>query len=191
MKRTRITVNELCTAGGITKQAVYQSIRGGKLTFKDGAADVLKLLAEWNAKRDYARPDRLGPVLLKIIASRGLEMPAAVKTKPSSASKEPAVVNASGAPDHLSVEMRRFWRRVVSEYELESDALLILRTACESFDRAQEARILIAKEGMVLVNRPHPAINIEQQSQRVFLSAMRQLGLDIDSPGPVGRPPGR
>ena len=191
MKRTQITVTELCTAGGITKQAVYKAIRSGKVTFKDGEADVLKLLAEWEAKRDHARSDRLGPVLRRIIESRGLEIPAAAKPKPSSASKEPAAVDTNGAPSHLSAEMRKFWRLVVSEYELESDALLILRTACESFDRAQEARTLIAKEGMVLVNRPHPAINIEQQSQRVFLAAMRQLGLDIDPPGPVGRPPSR
>ncbi len=190
MKENQITIKQLCTAGGISKQGIYRNIRSGKLTFKDGAADVLKLLAEWNAKRDYAHADRLGPVLRKIIESRGLELPAAAKPKPPSAAKEPAV-DASGVPAHLSAEMRKFWRRVVSEYELEADALLILRTACESFDRAQRARLLIAKEGMVLGNRCHPAINIEQTSQRIFLVAMRQLGLDIDPPGPIGRPPGR
>lgn len=101
MKRTQITVTELCTAGGITKQAVYKVIRSGKLTFKDGGADVLKLLAEWEAKRDHARADRLGPVLRKIIESRGLEIPAAVKPKPPSAGKEPAAVDASGSPVSL------------------------------------------------------------------------------------------
>ena len=87
--------------------------------------------------------------------------------------------------------MKRFWRRAVSEFELESDALLILRTACEAWDRAQQARVAIAKDGLTVNNRRNPCIDIEAQSQSLFLRAMRQLGLDIEPTGPVGRPVGR
>lgn len=84
--------------------------------------------------------------------------------------------------------MREFWRRVVSDYELPSDALLILRTAAEAWDRAQQARLEIAQDGLVLNGRRHPAVDIEAQSQSLFLRAMKQLGLDIEPPGPIGRP---
>lgn len=101
---------------------------------------------------------------------------------------------------HLSVESKKFWRRIASEYELTQDAALLLRSALENWDRAQSARVLIAKEGMVLGgenscgecgrtgSRRHPAIDIEKQCYGLFQRFMRQLGLDIVPPGPTGRP---
>ena len=87
--------------------------------------------------------------------------------------------------------MRRFWKRVTGEYDLESDARLILKTACEAYDRAAQARQLISTDGILLGMRRHPAIDVEAQSQGLFLRAMRQLGLDIEPSGPVGRPAGK
>jgi hypothetical protein len=87
--------------------------------------------------------------------------------------------------------MKEFWRKVNDEYELESDALLILRTACEQFDRAQQAREDIAKNGFSIGNRVNPALAVEKVAVGLFLRSVRQLGLDIVAPGPIGRPPGR
>ena len=190
MKAKRITVGQLSKAGGISRTAVYKVIKAGNLTFSDGAADPVKLMAEWRKGHDPTRHDKIGPALEQIIQKLGLKTPSEMKPKPAAAPDEPAV-DSSGAPAHLSQEMRKFWRRVTEEYELERDALLILKTACEAQDRAQQAREIIAKEGLILDKRRHPAIDVEAQSQSLFLRAMRQLGLDISGPGPVGRPAGR
>jgi phage terminase small subunit len=92
-------------------------------------------------------------------------------------------------PRHLSLQAKRFWRAVCSEYELECDALLILQTACEQWDRAQQARELLAREGLVVDGRRHAGVDIEKQATGLFLRAMRQLALDVVEPGgDVGRP---
>jgi phage terminase small subunit len=97
----------------------------------------------------------------------------------------------SKPPRHLSAESRRFWNAILAEYELEAEALLVLRAACENWDRAQQAREAIAAEGLTLGGKRHPAVDIEKQAYGLFLRSMRQLGLDVVAPGPVGRPPGR
>jgi len=190
MEHKYITVADIVRSGNVSKAAVYKQIRAGKLTFKDGKADPVKLLAEWRKKRDPSRDDKIGPALEQIIAAAGLPQPAQ-STESSKPATTETVMDTNGAPLHLSAEMRRFWKSVTDEYELEDDALLILRTACEAFDRAQTARELIAREGMIVNNRRHPAVDIEAQSQSLFLRAMRALGLDVVPPGPIGRPAGR
>lgn len=97
----------------------------------------------------------------------------------------------SRVPAHLSDESKKTWRRIASEYELTPDAAMLLQTAMENWDRAQAARELVTREGLVLNGKRHPATDIEKQCYSLFLRTMRQLGLDIVPPGPVGRPPGR
>lgn len=99
-------------------------------------------------------------------------------------------------PTHLSREAKRFWRRVVESYDLDSGGLLLLRTALEAWDRMQEARREIEAKGLVLINpktgvaRQNPACGVEEKARQGFLRAWAQLGLDIEPPGPVGRPAG-
>lgn len=93
-------------------------------------------------------------------------------------------------PKHLSAESKRTWRRIASEYELTPDAAALLQVALENWDRAQAARELVNLEGLVIDGKRHPGTDIEKQAYGLFLRAMRQLGLDIAQPGPVGRPAG-
>jgi P27 family predicted phage terminase small subunit len=93
------------------------------------------------------------------------------------------------APEHLSDESKRVWRRIEKEYELTPDAALLLRAALENWDRAQTARELVTREGIVSGNRRHPAIDVEKQAYGLFQRFMRQLGLDIEPPRAPGRPP--
>ncbi len=94
-------------------------------------------------------------------------------------------------PDHLSAEMKKFWRSILAEYELEPDAALILRTACEQFDRAQQARAEIERDGLVADgNRRHAACDVEKTAVGLFLRSLRQLGLDVVQPG-SGKPAGK
>lgn len=94
------------------------------------------------------------------------------------------------APKHLSPESKRFWGRIVSEYDITPDAALLLRAALENWDRAQSARELVSREGLVMNGKRHPATDIEKQSYGLFQRFMRQLGLDIAPAGAVGRPSG-
>lgn len=91
-------------------------------------------------------------------------------------------------PKHLSTESKRHWRRLAAEYELTPDAHLLLKCAFENYDRAQEARELVNRDGLVIEGKRHPGIDIEKQAYGLFQRFMRQLGLDIDPPQNVGRP---
>lgn len=92
-------------------------------------------------------------------------------------------------PDHLSAESKSHWRRIAKEFDLTADAALLLRCALEQFDRAQAARELVSREGLVVNGKRHPATDIEKTAFGLFGRFMRQLGLDIAPAGPVGRPP--
>ena len=93
-------------------------------------------------------------------------------------------------PKHLTLEARRFWRRVNAEYVLTPDGALILQVAAENWDRAQMAREQVTREGLTLEGRRHPACDVEKVAYGLFLRAMRQLALDVVPPGKVGRPGG-
>ncbi len=100
-------------------------------------------------------------------------------------------------PEHLSREAKSWWRKITEEWELGNDALLVLRGALEAFDRCQQARKLLEKEGLVVLDRfkqqkVHPAATIERDSRLQMVRCWRALNLDVEPPrsGP-GPPPGR
>jgi phage terminase small subunit len=98
------------------------------------------------------------------------------------------------APVHLSPSTRTWWRAVCDEYTLEPHHLRLLQLAGEAWDRAQDARAIIAAEGLIVVDdrknpRAHPAVVIEKDARTAFARLVRELDLDGDT-APVGpRPP--
>jgi len=101
-------------------------------------------------------------------------------------------------PPGLSVESRRWWKAIRTEYDVADPAgLLILSSACEAFDRMRQAQRRVKREGLTTRDRfgqakPNPATLIERDSRSAMLTALKQLNLDIeplhDRPGrPVGR----
>jgi len=89
------------------------------------------------------------------------------------------------APKHLKPATKRWFEHVVNEYQLDSHHLRLLQLAAESWNRSQEARTLLAKEGITVKNRhdesvPHPAISIERDSAIRFSRLLRELDLDIE-----------
>jgi phage terminase small subunit len=172
-----ISVSDL-TKNGVSKSAVYKAMRAGQLTFQDGKADPVLLLAEWTAKHDNRWEGKIGPALERIIQGMGLVLPDEGKSRQQELTDDEPVLDADTAPAHLSPAMRDFWRRILKENGLRAFQGPILRVACEAYDRAEQARRLIAKDGLLLNNRRHPALDIETQSQGLFLRAMRQLGLE-------------
>ncbi|MDN4982305.1 P27 family phage terminase small subunit [Bradyrhizobium sp. WYCCWR 13022] len=95
------------------------------------------------------------------------------------------------APPHLTDPTRLWWRSVVREYALEPHHLRLLQAACECWDRLQQSRELLARDGLVVEGReggvrPHPAVAIERDSRISFARLVRELDLDTE-PAPSVR----
>ncbi|WP_409363397.1 P27 family phage terminase small subunit [Bradyrhizobium sp. AUGA SZCCT0274] len=100
------------------------------------------------------------------------------------------------APSHLAEPTRNWWRSVIKAYQLEPHHLRLLQLAGESWDRSQEARMILAKDGVVVTDdrgnvRAHPAVAIERDSRIAFARLVRELDLDTEPPSsdrvaPVG-----
>jgi hypothetical protein len=58
-----------------------------------------------------------------------------------------AAANPPLPPAHLSKKMKIFWRDTLSRNNLQPFQILILAKACESFDRAEQARRVFKKGG--------------------------------------------
>ncbi|MDQ3127303.1 MAG: hypothetical protein M3Q66_02435 [Chloroflexota bacterium] len=96
-------------------------------------------------------------------------------------------------PAHLKSAGRRLWKRVAEDVELEGHHEELLRLACEALDRCDEAREVIAKEGMTRPGRwgdvVHPCIAIERDSAIRASRLLRELGIDLIDD--KSRPPSR
>ena len=57
------------------------------------------------------------------------------------------------APAHLSDSTRDWWRSVVREYQLEPHHMRLLQAAAECWDRLQQARELLQRDGLVIEGR--------------------------------------
>jgi|SRR3972149_658434 len=91
-------------------------------------------------------------------------------------------------PRHLKPATRRWWAGVVATYELEDHHLKLLTLCGETWDRCQQAREAIAKNGLTFVDRhgsprARPEISIERDSRIGFARLLRELALDISAPG--------
>jgi phage terminase small subunit len=97
------------------------------------------------------------------------------------------------APNHLAPGTKVWFNNVLADYELSEHHERLLQLAAESWDRCQEARAQLQKDGLVIESRqgikPHPLISVERDSANRFAMLLKQLELDVDEPkrGP-GRP---
>ncbi|MET4127165.1 P27 family phage terminase small subunit [Roseovarius sp. MBR-6] len=95
-------------------------------------------------------------------------------------------------PSHLSPEAAQWWCEVVEAYALEPHHMKLLRLACESFDRCQQARAAIDRDGITVPAgdsvKSHPAIAIERDSRLAFARILREMDLDTE-PVQDRRPP--
>jgi phage terminase small subunit len=96
-------------------------------------------------------------------------------------------------PTHLRSSTKRWWRSVVSGWQLDDHHLHLLKLACEALDRAEQAREEIEKGGAVVKDRfnqlcPSPWVAIERDSRLAFARLLRELDLDGE-PMQESRPP--
>jgi P27 family predicted phage terminase small subunit len=98
------------------------------------------------------------------------------------------------APRHLKPATRRWFHAVADDWELDAHHVRLLQLACEAWDRCQEAREVIAREGLTVQTREggsklHPACRVEDSSRIAFARLLRELDLDVDPPAESRRPP--
>ena len=77
------------------------------------------------------------------------------------------------------------------DYNLEEHHSRLLTMACEAWDRAAQAREIMAKDGIVIGGReaavrPHPCIAIERDARIAFARLVAQLNLDAELPADPG-----
>jgi phage terminase small subunit len=98
------------------------------------------------------------------------------------------------APPHLQPNTRRWFAGVTDEYDLEPHHERLLQAAAEAWDRLQEAREVLRKEGTYVEGRygkrAHPAVAVERDSRLAFARLLRELDLDGE-PAPIPDRPGR
>lgn len=103
--------------------------------------------------------------------------------------------NLPVAPAHLSDDARQWWAQVVRDYDLEPHHRRLLQSACEAWDRGQQARAAIAAHGGLTFTdergtiRAHPAVAMERDARVAFARLVRELDLDGGAIGEAPRPP--
>jgi phage terminase small subunit len=80
---------------------------------------------------------------------------------------------------------------VHADYDLEEHHSRLLTMACEAWDRAAQAREIMAEDGIIVGGReaavrPHPCIAIERDSRLAFARLIAQLSLDAETPVDTG-----
>jgi P27 family predicted phage terminase small subunit len=98
------------------------------------------------------------------------------------------------APRHLKAATRRWWLAVVADWVLEEHHRRLLTLAGEAWDRCQEAREQIRREGLTVATkaggpRLHPCVRVEQDARLAFARLVRELDLDVQPPSEAKRPP--
>jgi len=85
---------------------------------------------------------------------------------------------------------------LVEAFEIEDAAgQLLLQTAMEAFDSMREAEQIIKRDGLTIKDRfgqvrLNPAALLLRDSRTALLRSLKALNLDIQTPGPIGRPVG-
>lgn len=97
-------------------------------------------------------------------------------------------------PAHLAPETADWWRAVLVEYALEPHHLRLLRLACEAWDRTQQAREILDRDGLTTETetgglKAHPAVAIERDARLAFARLLRELDLDAETAPDRARPP--
>ena len=97
-------------------------------------------------------------------------------------------------PRHLSAPTRRWFESVCNDYDLQPHHLHLLQLAGESWDRCQQARKVLDRDGLVYLDRfdcprARPEIAVERDSKLSFARLIRELDLDVEAPKEASRPP--
>ena len=94
-------------------------------------------------------------------------------------------------PRDLTADAKKLWYRIFASSDMDEPAVILLDSLCRSWDRVQQARAIITRDGPVLIektaagntkSRMHPASQIERDSAATMMRAWRLLGFDQQPP---------
>jgi hypothetical protein len=100
-------------------------------------------------------------------------------------------------PKNLKKTGRAFWNRTIEEFSLENDFQFeTLKLAAESLDFIELARVQVQKDGGFYTDRyggvkESPAHETIRRYGKVFLQAIRELGLNLETESESPRIKGR
>ena len=97
-------------------------------------------------------------------------------------------------PPHLRPATREWFAGVLADYELEPHHLRLLTLAAEAWDRCEQAREVLGKEGLTYVDRfgsprVRPEVAVERDSRIAFARLIRELSRDVETSPDASRPP--
>ena len=97
------------------------------------------------------------------------------------------------APTYLQPATRDWWTSVVTRWELEPHHIRLLTLAAEAWDRGQQAREHVLRDGLTTATkdgglRAHPALRVESDCRLAFARLVRELDLDLEAPPAASRP---
>ena len=78
--------------------------------------------------------------------------------------------NIPTPPDYLQPATRDWFKSVVADFELDQHHVRLLTLACEAWDRGQQARLLIAEEGITVAGRGARSLTRQLQSRETRAS---------------------
>jgi len=99
------------------------------------------------------------------------------------------------APKYLQKSTKRWWKSVISRWCLEDHHVRLLTLAAGAWDRAEQARELLAVHGLTYddpkTGRPcsRPEIAVERDSRLAYARLVRELDLDLELPKEASKPP--
>ena len=96
------------------------------------------------------------------------------------------------APEHLGRDGKRFFREVLTDWELDPHQLATLANAAACLDRITTARNRIKRDGLLVQGSrgaliAHPAVQVERQQMVTHAALVKSLELK-DDPAPTPRP---
>jgi phage terminase small subunit len=97
-------------------------------------------------------------------------------------------------PRHLAAATRRWWASVVAGWDLEDHHIRLLTLAAQAWDRAELARVDVARDGLSVPTRDggrkaHPSLKALEAAEISFARLIRELDLDVVPPAASSRPP--
>ena len=90
------------------------------------------------------------------------------------------------APKGLTAGARSFWTKLQAEYVVvDAGGLALLEVATRAFERMEQARAILKKEGVAVRDRwgqvrAHPLVVVERDARSGLLMALRNMNLDIE-----------
>ena len=92
----------------------------------------------------------------------------------------------STRPRHLSGRAKQLWAALVPHRARSPERLALLQTALEALDRADQARLLVARQGLTTVTKTtgavhlNPLLKVERDNRQLFTKIWGELSFDWD-----------